>query len=215
MINTLPYANSMKGADAKPLMSDDRAQMVQPVGGRWYHAAKQGKLFIGNSAAAGLVLPIYSATAQLFGLWNKSNSGVNAVLASLRMTYVSTTGAAGGYVLGLLQNAGGSVGTAAPISAFTPGAPLRGMMSEQTGGNRVSFTPSAATVTTGLMVVGRNLGINQLVTTAADATTTPWTAKEDFDGDVILPPGNALFVCGNIATLSVWAVSLTWAEEPV
>jgi len=215
MFGNLPFFNSQKGSEAKPMLSDDRGLLTQPAGGRWYHTAKQGKLFTGNSAAAGLVLPIYSNTAQVFGIWNPAGSGVNAVLVNLRMTYVDTTGAAGGYVLGLLRDAGAAVGTAAPISAFTRTTPERGLFGAATGGNKVLFTGSAATVTTGLMVIGRNLGLNQLVTTAADATTVPWTMKEDFDGEISLSPGNAMFVAGNIATLSKWAVSLTWAEEPV
>ncbi len=183
--------------------------------GKWYDAAKAGKVFVGSAAAAGIVLPIYSATAQLFGLWNPPASGVNLIMVSLRMTYVDTTGAAGGYVWGLLRNVPAAAGTAAPISAFTEATPERGILGRQTGGNRVAFTGSAATVTTGLMVAARQIGQNQLVTTAADATTVPWTFREDYDGDLCLAPGNAMFLAGNIATLTKWVPSVTWIEEPV
>ncbi len=183
--------------------------------GKWYGASRAGKLFVGSAAASGIVLPIYSATAQVFGFWNPPQSGVNLVMVSLRMTYVDTTGAAGGYVWGLLRNVSAAAGTAAPISAFTPTVPERGMMGGATGGNKVSFTGSACTVTTGLMVAARQIGLNQLVTTAADATTVPWTAREDYDGDLILAPGNGLFLAGNIATLTKWVPSATWIEEPV
>ncbi len=178
-------------------------------------AAKAGQLYTGSSAASGLVLPIYSGTAQLFGLWNQANSGVNLSMVSLRMTYVSTTGAAGGYVWGLLRNAGSNVGTAAPISAFTDTTAEKGLMGTSVGGNRVRFTGSAATVTTALMVIGRNIGINQLVLTAADATCVPWVMREDYDGTFNVAPGNAIFLCGNIATLTTWAASVTWLEDPI
>lgn len=210
-----PYANTRKGGEAKPLLSDERGLLTQPVGGKWQHAAKQGKIFTVNSAAAGIVLPIYSATAQLFGLWNPMGSNVNAWLLGIRGTYVDTTGAAGGFCLGLLKNAGAAVGTAAPISAFTEAQPECGLIRQGMPGNRVRCTGSAATVTTGLMIIGRQLGVNQLVLTAAEDEQVTFGFKEDFDGDIALAPGNALFLCGNIATLSKWAISMTWAEEEV
>ncbi len=172
-------------------------------------------MFHGTAAASGLVLPIYSNTAQLFGLWNPSDSGVDAVLASVELGYVSTTAAAGGYVMGLLTGVGSSVATAAPISAFTAGAPLNGRMGSKTGGNSVRFSPSAVTVTTGLMVIGFELGLNQLVVTASDATTVPWRMGREFDGEYRLAPGNAWFVCGNIATLATWVPTISWAEERI
>lgn len=183
--------------------------------GKFYDDAKAGRVFTGNSAAGGLVLPIYSATAQLFGFWNQSHSGVNLEILRVRGTYVDTTGASGGFVWGLLRNAGSNMGTAAPISAFTPTVPERGLVGSSTGGNKVLFTGSAATVTTGLMVLGRQLGVNQLVLTATDATNSVFNFKEDYDGDLVVAPGTAIFLCGNISTLSKWAVSVTWAEQPL
>lgn len=182
--------------------------------GKWYQAAREGRLFTYNAAVAGIVLPIYSNTAQKFGLWNPSDSGVNLVMASLRMTYVDTTGAAGGYCWGLLRDAGANIATAAPISAYTKDTPERGIMGPVGGANKVR-PMSTITVTTGIMVVGRSLGINQLVLTAADATTVPWTMREDYDGDFVVAPGNAVFLCGHIAMLTKWAPTASWVEEPI
>jgi hypothetical protein len=189
------------------------AQFDYRHNGRWYQACKEGRLFTGNAAATGLVLPIYSATAQLFGLWNPANSGVNLIVIGVRGAYVSTTGAAGGYCWGLLPNAGSNVATAAPISAFTTTTPQKGLMGGSVGGNKVFFTGSAATVTTGLMVLGRQLGINQLVLTATEAVIGTFPFSEDYDGDFCVAPGNAVFLCGNISTLTTWAPSVVWAEE--
>jgi hypothetical protein len=176
-------------------------------------ATREGRLFSGTAAATGLVLPIYSATAQLFGLWNPANSGVNAFLVSVRLGYVDTTGAAGGFVWGLLRDAGSNVATAAPISAFTDTTPERGLVGTAKGGNRVRFTGSAATVTTGLMVLGEQLGLNQLVLTAADATNPVFTVAREYRGETAITPGTALFLCGNISTLSKWVPTVKWVEE--
>lgn len=181
----------------------------------WYSEAKAGRVFTGNAAATGLILPIYSGTAQLFGLWNRANSGVNLCVLGLRASLVDTTGAAGGFCWGLLQDAGSQVGTAAPISAFTKTTALKGLMGGSTGGNKVDFTGSAATVTTGLMVIGRQLGINQLVLTPATTGATAFNFAEDYNGTFNVAPGNAIFLCGNIATLSKWAPTVIWAEQPI
>jgi hypothetical protein len=176
-----------------------------------YKAAKEGRLFVGNAAAAGAVLPIFSNTAQVFGLWNPSGSKVNGIICDVAATYVSTTGAAGGYVIGIMKNAGAGLATGG-ISAWTDGVPERGLSGEGSGGNTIRFTPSAATVIAPTIL--RHLGWNQLVTTAADATTVPWQFYREFHGDLILPPNAAIFLAGNIATLSVWAASIKWFEEP-
>lgn len=212
MFGKLTYANSVKGDEARPLISDNRSQLTQDSCGKWYHAAKQGRVFTGNAAAAGAVLPIYSNTAQVFGLWNPAGSGVNCVFINLAATYVSTTGAAGGFVLGIMKNAGASIATGG-ISVFTQGTPEPGIAGSQIGGNKVLFTPSAATVIAPTIL--RHLGVNQLVMTAADATNTTFAFYRDFDGELSVAPNNAVFLAGNIATLSIWAASLTWCEEPI
>src|SRR3990167_1972831 len=112
----LPF---LRGHDdpAAPVLSDKRAQLVQYMdGGRHSQAVREGRVFVGNGVAAGIVLPIYSATAQLFGIWNPFGSGVNVELLSLALAYVDTTGAAGGFTLGYTLGAPATLG--APITAF-------------------------------------------------------------------------------------------------
>ncbi len=209
---SIPYASSQKGGPSAPLLSDERALLIQPYGGKWYHAAKQGRMFTGNSAAAGAALPIFSNTAQVFGLWNPSGSGVNGIITGLRGAYVSGTAAAGGYCLGFSRNAGAGLATGG-ISAFTEGTPERALLGSAIGGNRIRFCPLTATVIA--PVIARQLGINQTVPPATDATNLFVAFKEDFDGDLVLTPNTALWVCGNIATVCVIACSISWVEENV
>lgn len=212
MFGMLPFFNAQKGGERKPTLSDEGTLLVQQSAGRWYHLAKQGRVFTGNSAAAGSVLPIYSATAQVFGLWNKAGSGVNAVLCNLAASYVDTTGAASGFVLAVVKDAGSATATGG-ISAFTAGTPERGLIGSGSGGNLVAFTPSAATVPAPTIL--RHLGVNQLVLTAATTGATTFGFNVDFDGDLVVAPGTAIFLAGNIAPLSKWAASVTWAEVSV
>lgn len=210
---SLPFFNSARGGDAKPVLSDERATLVQSAEGTYWHAAKQRKVFTSNMAAAGAVLPIFSNTTQQFGLFNPLGSGVNCNIIEVALTYVDTTGAAGGYVLALVKNAGGGLATGGNVAAATVLSVWDGLSNGNASSASKAFGITAATVTA--PVIWRHIGQNQLVTTAADATTVPWTAKARFDGDCGIQPGTALFVAGNIATLTKWACSITWSEEPV
>ena len=177
---------------------------------RLFDLARRGKIFTGNVAAAGVVLPIYSGTTQQWGLWNPVGSGVDLVLLRLAIGYVDTTGAAGELVLGYLPNAPAAIGTGLAITAFTETTSINAYL----GGG---FTSKAkfgqgATLTVTAPSVLRHLGLNQTVLTAATATGTQWLSRIEFEGDIILTPGTAAFVAGNIATLSKFTGSLTWAE---
>lgn len=213
MFFKLPFFNSIRGDEAKPMLADNRGVLVQSANSDLAHAAKSGKVFTGSAAAAGSVLPIFSNTAQVFGLWNPAGSGVDAFITSIAASYVDTTGAAGGFVLGIVKNAGSATATGAAVSAFTEGTPEPGIAGSRLGGNKVRFTPSAATVTAPSIL--RHLGIGQLVLTASDATNGIFHFYRDFRGDLAIAPNTAVFLCGNIATLSKWAASITWVEEPV
>jgi hypothetical protein len=53
------------------MATGDSARTLLP----YYELARQGRIFTGNIAAAGVVLPIYSGTTQQVGLWNPVGSG--------------------------------------------------------------------------------------------------------------------------------------------
>lgn len=178
----------------------------------WYGLAKQGRMFTGNAAAAGFVLPIYSNTTQQFGLWNPLGNTNDLIIKSISLTYVSTTGAAGGFVLGQLANAPAAIGTGLAITAFTETAPIPAYGAY--GVNAVSSAKfgQGATLTVTAPTILRHLGLNQTVLTAATTGSPQWTARQDFDGELVVTPGQAIFLAGNIATLITAAPSITWAE---
>jgi hypothetical protein len=208
---SMSYANQRKGDKVGPLLSDERAQLVQPYGGKWYHAAKQGRLFMGSEAAAGVVLPIYSATAAKFVLWNPANSGVNLVLVRFTATYIDTTCAATGFTIGIGKNAGSSLATGG-VSAFTETVPERAPFGSSTGGNQVRFSLAATIIAPTVLY---QMGENQLVLTATDATTAHFVFRHDFDGEMVIAPNNLISIGGNIAQLGKWSSSMMWVEEPV
>ena len=212
----LPFLNGGGKDDAKPVIGDDRQQLVDSyLGGKYAALARAGKVFIGNMAAAGAVIPIYSNTAQVCGLWNPRGSEVDVQILEIGQTYIDTTQAAGGFVLGLVKNAPAGTGTGEQgISAFTDGVLNTSIFNGRLGdeiGPKARFTPSAATVTA--PIIGRHLSYNQdaLAATAAVNMAKPSALK--FDGDLWLPPGNAVFFAGNIATLVKLAAYFVWSEH--
>jgi hypothetical protein len=175
-----------------------------------YNLVKQGRVFHGNVAAAGVVLPIFSNTTQQLGLWNPVGSGVDIILMRIALTYVDTTGAAGGYVLAQLTNAPAAIGTGLAITAFTETAAIPAY-------NGGSYQPLAkfgqgSTLTVTAPTVKRHLSLSQNAFTAAGTGQMAFENAIEFDGDEVLTPGTAVFVAGNIATLAKWTGSLTWAE---
>src|SRR5438128_2903586 len=95
------------GASAEALVSD--------LHGKYYAQTKAGNVYIGSTAAAGVVPPIYNNTAQTFGLWNPAGSGKNLVLVSLRVGLVTVGVVTDNFVMGYLTAAGATVAGSAAI----------------------------------------------------------------------------------------------------
>ena len=177
----------------------------------WYNLVRQGKVFQGNIAAAGVILPIYSNTTQQVGLWNPYGSSNDLIVKSIALTYVDTTGAAGGFCLGYLPNAPAAVGTGLAITAFTETAAINAY--GNLGKSQTAKFGQGATLTVPAPAIYRSLGLNQTVLTAATTSSPQWFSRFDFDeGDLVVTPGMAIFVAGNIATLSKYSGSIVWAE---
>ncbi len=199
------------GSVQKQLGGRQGDAIVSELHGKYYTQASRGNLFVGNQAAAGAVVPIYSNTTQQCGLLNPAGSGVNLVPVRLNIGYVSTTGAAGSFALGYITAGGGVIATGGkgvtaattttPVNCNLFGPPAKGIF----------MSAAITTVAPGLLM---QLGINQLVTTAADATNVFFEGKYDFDGTLVVPQGGGIFFAGNIAVLITLAASIVWEEVP-
>lgn len=175
-------------------------------------AGLQGRTFRANWVAD--VLPIFSNTAQKVALWNPAGNTKIAKLKRISFTFKDTTGAAGGLVLGLVRQAGAAVATGGNISAFTDGTLDTDIFNGRAGdpvAPTCRFTPTAATVVAPTLL--QHLGLNQLVLTAADATNGQWKTNIEFDGDLWLPPNNAIVIGGSIALLSKLGGTIVWEEQ--
>lgn len=174
-------------------------------GGAYYQEVAAGRVFIGSTAAAGTAFPISTGTAVTFGLWNTSNNKA-AVLLGLTAGYTSGTIALG--TIGIAnQYCGFTLATAAPLSAFTDGTPKNALL----GSGRASamrFTPSAATLTAGgTAAYWAGAGIE-----SATAGLGVFNVRLDFNGQMIVTPGQLVFVCGSVAQTGLFSMSLVWSE---
>ncbi len=182
------------------------------VNARYYPEVALGRVFMGTTAVAGVKPPAYNATAHVFALWNPAGSGKNFIPLRLNMGFVDTTGAAGNVVLSYQNGVGSQAATGSPITAFTHVAPLNCLIGSGLA-SVAKFAPATATFAAATSLLCTT-GISELVTTATDATNLYSKAFEEFDGRIIVPPGTAICVAGNIALLSNFDISLWWAEVP-
>ena len=180
--------------------------------GDYYNLTSRGMVYSGNQGAAGAVIPIYSNTTQQCGILNPGTSGVNIVPIRINFGYVDTTGAAGSFALGYITTGDGIIATGGKgVTAATLSTPVPCKLGS-TPAKGLFMASAITTVAPGLLM---QLGLNQLVTTATDATTTPWVQSYDFNGSVVVPPGTGIFAAGNIAVLIKMAISIIWAEVPI
>lgn len=177
-------------------------------GGKYFTEVSQGRVFIGSTAAAGVAMPISTGTAVTFGIWNTSTTKW-AVPLWLSVGFTSGTIALGEFGVAN-QDCGYALGTAAPLSAFTGGTPKNALLG---GGNSsvVQFTPSAATLTAGGTAV-KWLGASN--ESASAGTGIVGGFYHDFDGSLIVRPGQLLFACGSVAQTGIFTMSMGWAEIP-
>lgn len=165
-----------------------------------------GKGFFGSTAAAGVAVPLTTATAQVFGMWNPPGSGVNVVLDKLILG-IATLGtnivAALNWSVHLNVLA---IATGSAITAFTETTIRNSVLGRGTV-SKIKFTGSAATTT----------AATQLTPVGITSTTgTPTNASPvmvfDHQGMIILPEGAAIFLVGSAAPGSTYQVGLSWAE---
>jgi hypothetical protein len=173
---------------------------------KYYPEVKAGKVFIGSTAVAGTAFPISTGTAVTFGLWNTSTNK-DAVLMSLSVGYTSGTIALG--EIGIAnQNCGYAVAAGGPLTAFNAGTPKNAYLGSGNA-SAMSFTPAA---TTTLASGGTACWWSGYSIESATAGLGIFRAQIDIDGQVVVPPGQLVFVCGSVAQTALFTMSLVWAE---
>lgn len=186
--------------------------MANIASGQYFQDTLNGQVFVGSLAYTGLAIPAFSVTAQSFVLWNPFGSGKDVALIKLQIGYVSATATPGNIVYAYGTGLGNTIATGSPITAATFITPVNGYIG---GGNQALAKLASAVTFATAPSFYKTSGISQLTTTAANASAPAFSiASDDFNGTVIVPPGSAFIVAGNVALTTVADISLTWEETP-
>lgn len=201
-------------AEAAPRLGNSGEQIVQELNGRYYEQVIRGNVFIYSTVAAGIALITPAAAGLIPTIWNPTGSGYNFIPIRLVLGYVTALhNAPTNITLSSIPNAGNVIGAGLPIITFTDVAPVNALL----GSGKVSkmrWAPAVCTFTpipTFLMTTG----ISQF--TGEDATAVaPFQLCVDFDGTLIVGPGNTLSL-GSVGatTTSLYTVSIIGMELPV
>jgi hypothetical protein len=182
---------------------------IQAVPGDITRQMLAGNMFIGSTAAAGVAVPAYNATAQVFGLWNPAGSGYTAIPVFLTAGIATVgTPAVADLSLSILTNAGSQIATGSAITAFTASTPVNARL----GSGKISqmrFTASAATTTAPAHLM--SLGASQ---ESATPGTGIFNIYFPFNGSLAVDPGTYIGIGASTALGQTAAVTLVWYEIP-
>ena len=204
--------------------------IVSELHGRYFEQTYRGNMFSGGltltsianatfTSGTGLsgTLGTAATGTPIAGIWNPTVSTINAVILqatlSITETALTATGA-GGFVWGVYAGNGAISTGSAPINRKTLTA---------TGSQCKNL---AGVALTGLTNVGTLLGASVLnggsiynvseVATASGFHTLAVGYTENFDGNLIIPPGGILALYATTTPVALSAVSmLTWEEVPI
>lgn len=208
----IPSTTSATDGTPVPMLGGKQAEgIVAELHAKYYTQAYRNSSFIGSTAGTGVVPPIYTTTAQTFGIWNVAGNTRNAVLQTLDVGIVTAgTVVVSSFCLSQSLNAGSALATGG-ISAFTAATPQSGTIGVS-GGNTVRFTGSAATTLAATFLMALNYGF---YSTAVTAASPAQSLHYDFEGGVIVPPNAAVWVANNVASSFTYNQTLRWEEAPL
>lgn len=197
------------------VLGDEFEQLMDRLHGKHYQDAKAGRVFSQTTTPLGLAIPIYTATAPVGNvLWNPTGSDVNVELISYNAGRVSGVEAFGTVGLMYRKVAQSSIATGSQITAFAEVAPINGLLGGGLATKVKSSNAGTCTITAGVAAEYiRNLfGMLPVIDTSAAETSVK---EVDFDGTIIVPPGVLIWVAGSVASVALFAQTLTWKEIPI
>ena len=206
----MPFRFGRGGGE--PAIGEEFEQLMDRLHGKHYQDAKAGRVFSQTTTPLGLAIPIYTSTAPVGNvLWNPSDSGVDCELINYNAARVSGVEAFGTVGLMACVIRLGSLGTG--ITAFAEVAPINGLIGAGLVSKVKSSNAGTVTVTAGVAAeFVRNLfGMLPVIDTSAVESPVK---EVDFDGTIILPPGTLAWVAGSVASVALFAQTLTWKEIP-
>ena len=203
-----PVGGSLGDGSQTPMVAGRGGDhLVSEVHGRFYQMAYRGNVFHARSPVAGSVIPVNSATTQVFAVLNPAGSGVNLEILQARVdisatsTYVAAEiylNAVNGTPLAVILG-----GTCTVISGGVQNCfALQGNTAKSIAYSAVTSVSQADKHVCGL-------GSFDAVSTGNNRNLI-----RNFDGGMIIPQGTIIFVTGTAAQTSIAHVEFMYAEVP-
>ena len=209
--------NVATGQDENISLGKYNDQLVSGLHGKYAAQAMSGNLHYMSTLVAGLAIPISTTTAPTVMLWNPPGSGVDGVLCRYTAGHASGDAVAG--TIGLVSVSNFSLNAAvAGTSAVTVFADnvfgTNLFNAKHTGGQKAKIRNSSQgtnTIIAGTWIKALGLDYHAVLSTSVVAGSV---FQYDFDGEVVLPQGTAVFVAANAASVALFAQTLSWYEVP-
>ncbi len=202
------------GAQQQPLCDRYGNQRVVEYRGKYAEANSRGALFHYSTLVAGVTLPIFTNTAQTYGLMNPAGSNVVLELVSTEFTYLSGTQVPGGLVW--VQAPSPTANIATGSGGITVATATLGT-SGQTGGSGANAKCSTLTAITSVAptVIRYALGLSAYTMPATNATQGLTLTRYDYDGKILIYPNQILLLgCTVAAAAGVNVVNTIALELP-
>ena len=206
-VSKTPSASIAPGTTTQNASADNLGNMViSQAQARYGKLAYDGNLFWASTAAAGVTIPISSATAPTFTLFNSIGSTVNLHLLWISIGITVVTSVASPLLLAFSSGL-----TSATVPSSTT---ARAVQNAKLGAGNPAvgqlFTAATITAATTFLTIGHVTATNA---TAGNSLGPPF--NQELYGGILLPPGSFIHVCGTAAQTSPTTISLLYAELPV
>jgi len=191
-------------------MGRDGSLVVSQNHGKFYQAAKRGNMYVATNPTA-ITMKAVATLTNVPILWNPMGSGVCLEVIRLEMTQTAVTPATPSAFLWYSGYAGAEAGTAGALPAFTNIAPINMLW----GSGKVSQARYSVANTRIAAFFGylMGTGISQDTWLGA-ATYPPFSIRVDYDGLLIVPPGQAIVMLGTVTSVTTFHVNIFYVENP-
>lgn len=188
------------------------ATVVTDAHGHWSEAATRGRLFTAflaqgtTTVAAGNIIGAAAAASTQFAVWNPIGSAVVLVLQKLKIQQYSGTPTAGGLTLSTFnaQAVASTLATSAAIRCNYINAGL---------GAGLCLASAAGATLTGGLILTTLMGTGWSSSATAVASPAGIGYVENFDGEVVVPPGFGVVpTWAGAGTTYLVGYTLTWEE---
>lgn len=188
--------------------------MVSELHGKYLTQTYRGNLW-SFSITTATAIPVFATNATPnFFIFNPPGNTTAVVPVRFNVGFHGGTGIAGAIGYSYITNVPSLVGTAAPVSAATLVSPKSGIVGQSYTGNII--TGSAATISgTAPYALTQLRWSNMSQGAPITSTATAYSLFEEFDGNMIIPPGTLWCPTASTAIAETLEMSLIAYEIPL